>query len=210
MSITAQGIQIGLLTLSFYGFIIVLAVILSMILVNRRLLARQLDTRYLFPLTITILITAILGARIWYTCFPPPAALRVGLTAAFYWHSMLDFFTFWQGGFALPGCDSRRIDGFGFLIFVWRHKLTIKKWLRATSIVIPFSTASFFGEISSTITTTACLLRCPGRSRSNLLTVCLDILLWPPTIRSSYTNRYGHCWSRRLRLCMSAKPIKIG
>lgn len=142
MIFTTQGIQIGLLTFNYYGFIIVLAVALSMILVNRRLKVRQLETHDLVPLTITVFITAIIGARIWYACFPPPAALRVGLTAAFYWDNLLELLSVWQGGLALPGAVIGGI--LGFLFFSWKHQLNRTKWLRATAIVIPFAAAIIF------------------------------------------------------------------
>ena len=139
MSLTPQGIKIGLFTFSYYGFLILLAVILSMLLSYRRLKARHLDTRHLAPLTMVVLVAAVLGARIWYASFPPPAAIRVGITAEFYRRSLLDFFAFWQGGFALPGAV---IGGMiGFLIYIFRNQLPRKPWLRAAILIIPFAIA---------------------------------------------------------------------
>jgi phosphatidylglycerol:prolipoprotein diacylglycerol transferase len=137
MIFSESGIQIGLLNFSYYGLVIVLATILSIILAHRRITIRNLDAHLLWPLAIVILVTSIVGARLWYTTFPPPSAIRLGLTAEFYRNSILDFFAFWQGGFAMPGAILGAVVG--FLIFSWRNKLSIKKWLRAMIIVIPFA-----------------------------------------------------------------------
>ncbi len=96
MIFNAQGIQIGLFTFSYYGLLVVLATILSLVFAYQRIRARKLETSHLWGIAITVLVTSILGARLWYASFPPPAAIRVGLTAEFYRNNLLDFFAFWQ------------------------------------------------------------------------------------------------------------------
>lgn len=139
MTLTENGFQIGLFTFSYYGLIIVLAFVLSLILAFRRAKVRELDTRYLWMMSLIVLGASILGARIWYASFPPPSALRVGISAEFYSRSLLDFLAFWQGGFALPGAV---IGGLiGLILYHLPRRLGFPSWLRALFPIIPFATA---------------------------------------------------------------------
>lgn len=139
MNFTTQGLQIGLFTFSYYGMILILAFVLSLLLAYRRANVRSLDTRHLWTMSLVVLMTAIVGARIWYACFPPPSAIRVGITPEFYRNSLLDLFAFWQGGFSLPGAV---IGGFiGLVLYILPKRLDLSTWLRALIPVLPFAIA---------------------------------------------------------------------
>ncbi|MEE4195530.1 MAG: prolipoprotein diacylglyceryl transferase family protein [Anaerolineae bacterium] len=139
MTLTAEGMQIGLFNFSYYGLIIVLAFVLSVIFAFRRAKVRKLDTRYLWMMALIVFGTAILGARIWYASFPPASAIRVGITPEYYRRSLLDFLAFWQGGFSLPGAVIGGLIGFG--LYHLPRRLDMLQWLRAFAPVIPFATA---------------------------------------------------------------------
>ncbi len=190
MIFSESGIQIGLFNFSYYGLVIVLSIILSFILAHRRIKIRNLDAHLLWPLAVVILISSIFGARLWYTTFPPPSAIRLGLTAEFYRSSILDFFAFWQGGFAMPGAILGSV--FGFLIFSWRNKLPIISWMRATVIVIPFAASIILWGNFLLIKTMACLLLFPGQFKSHHHTACRVILLSPLITPYFYISHYGH------------------
>ena len=137
-----DGIKVGLLTFSYYGLLISAAVILALWLSFRRLKARNMETAPIWGLAITLLITTVIGARLWFACFPPPSALAAGLTPAFYRRSLLDLLTFWQGGFAFPGA---LIGGLiGFAAYCWRRRLPIKEWLSTLAPIIPFIAGIIF------------------------------------------------------------------
>jgi phosphatidylglycerol:prolipoprotein diacylglycerol transferase len=139
MILTSRGIQIGLFTFSYYGMLILLAFVLSLVLAFRRAKIRGLDTNHLWLMSLLVFIGAIIGARIWYACFPPPSALRVGITPQFYRNSLLDLFAFWQGGFSLPGAV---IGGLiGLALYTFPKQLDFSTWLRALIPVLPFAIA---------------------------------------------------------------------
>ena len=135
MTFTHFGIQIGLLTFSYYGMLIVFASLLAVWITNKRVRRYQQLAPYLWDLALATLVFAILGARLWYTAFPPPSAQSVGIDAAFYRSSPLDFLAFWLGGFAMPGAF---IGGaIGFLLVLWRKKANGNAWLTIIAPAVP-------------------------------------------------------------------------
>ena len=135
MTFTRVGIQIGLLTFSYYGLLIVFASLLAVWITNKRARKYQQPATFIWDLALLMLIFAILGARLWYTAFPPPSAQSIGIVAGFYRSSPLDFLAFWQGGFAMPGAF---IGGaVGFFVVILRKKVDLNPWLSIIAPVIP-------------------------------------------------------------------------
>lgn len=135
MTLTRSGIQIGLLTFSYYGLLIAFATLLAVWFTAKRTKKYQQPPTFLWELALLMLIFAILGARLWYTTFPPPSAQSIGINANFYRSSPLDFLAFWQGGFAMPGA---LIGGaIGFIMMLLRKKADLKAWLAIIAPVVP-------------------------------------------------------------------------
>lgn len=138
MTFTRFGIEIGVLTFSFYGMLIAFASLLALWSTSKRAKKFRQTTTFLWDLALLTMVFAILGARLWYTSFPPPSAQAIGIDAAFYKSSPLDFLAFWQGGFAMPGAF---IGGtFGFLLVLWRNKADLNTWLTIIAPVVPLLT----------------------------------------------------------------------
>ena len=135
MTFTRIGIQIGLLTFSYYGLLIVFASLLAIWITSKRAKKYQQPTDFLWDLALLMLIFAILGARLWYAAFPPPSAQAIGIDAGFYRNSPLDFLAFWQGGFAMPGAFLG--GAIGFLLVILRKKADINTWLAIIAPTIP-------------------------------------------------------------------------
>jgi phosphatidylglycerol---prolipoprotein diacylglyceryl transferase len=135
MTLTRFGIQIGLLTFSYYGLLIVFANLLALWLTAKRAKKYQQPVTFLWDLALLMLTFAILGARLWYAAFPPPSAQSIGIDAVFYRSSPLDFLAFWQGGFAMPGAFLG--GALGFFLVLLRKKADLNTWLRIIAPVIP-------------------------------------------------------------------------
>jgi phosphatidylglycerol:prolipoprotein diacylglycerol transferase len=135
MTFTRIGIQIGLLTFSYYGMLIVFASLLAVGITAKRAKKYQQPATFLWDLALLTLIFAILGARLWYTAFPPPSAQSIGIDAGFYRNSPLDFLAFWQGGFAMPGAFLG--GAIGFFVVILRKKADLNTWLRIIAPAIP-------------------------------------------------------------------------
>jgi phosphatidylglycerol---prolipoprotein diacylglyceryl transferase len=135
MTLTRFGIQIGLLTFSYYGLLIVFANLLAVWITAKRAKKYQQTTTLVWDLALLMLIFAMLGARLWYAAFPPPSAQSIGIDASFYRNSPLDFLAFWQGGFALPGAFLG--GALGFLLVILRKKADLNAWLVIIAPAIP-------------------------------------------------------------------------
>ncbi len=75
-----NGIQIGSLTIHFYGIIIMLGVVAATFLAQKEANRRGQDGNLVWDLLLWVLIAGILGARIWHILTPMPDLVAKGIT----------------------------------------------------------------------------------------------------------------------------------
>lgn len=97
------GIEIGPLTIRFYGIILMLGAVAAAFLAERETRRRGLNTDLVWDGLIWVLIGGIIGARLWHIFTPPPSMVAQGITTRFYLTHPLDALAIWNGGLGIPG-----------------------------------------------------------------------------------------------------------
>ncbi len=97
------GIQIGPLTLNYYGLIIMVGVIAATILSYFEAKRRQLNTEIILDSLTWVVLGGIIGARIWHILTPPASMVEQGITTMYYLTHPLDAIAIWRGGLGIPG-----------------------------------------------------------------------------------------------------------
>lgn len=98
-----EGIQIGPLTLRFYGMIIMAGVIAATILSYYEAKRRNLNTEIVLDSLTWVVLGGVIGARIWHILTPPASMVEQGITTMYYLTHPLAAIAIWRGGLGIPG-----------------------------------------------------------------------------------------------------------
>ena len=122
-----MGIDIGPLTIRFYGIIIMLGVVAAGWLATKEAKRRGLDPEVIWDGLIWVIIGGVIGARLWHVFTPTPTDVAAGLTTQYYLTHPLDMIAIWKGGLGVPGA----VIGGGIAIFILARKknLNFPLWL---------------------------------------------------------------------------------
>ena len=122
-----MGIDIGPLTIRFYGIIIMLGVVAAGWLSTKEAKRRGLDADLVWDGIIWVIIGGIIGARLWHVFTPTPTDVAGGLTTYYYLTHPLEMIAIWNGGLGVPGA----VIGGGIAIFILARKknLNFLVWL---------------------------------------------------------------------------------
>jgi phosphatidylglycerol---prolipoprotein diacylglyceryl transferase len=125
--IMPEGIQIGPISIHFYGVLIMLGVLAACWLSSREAIRRSQDPEVIWDSVIWLILGGIIGARIWHILTPTPSDVANGLTTSYYLAHPLDAISIWKGGLGIPGA----VIGGVFSLFVYTrsHKLSFSLWL---------------------------------------------------------------------------------
>lgn len=122
-----MGIQIGSITIYYYGIIIMLGALAAAGL--SAYVARQKgeNSDIVWDGLVWVLIGGIVGARIWHILTPPASMVEAGYTTMYYLTHPLDAINIRAGGLGIPGAV---IGGLlALFLFVRRRKLYFPFWL---------------------------------------------------------------------------------
>lgn len=97
------GIQIGPLTIHFYGVIIMLGALAATWLSAVEARRRKINHEIVWDLLPWLLVGGIIGARLWHVFTPPASMVAVGRTTAFYLSHPVEILKIWEGGLGIPG-----------------------------------------------------------------------------------------------------------
>lgn len=97
------GIQIGPLTIHFYGVIIMLGALAATWLSAVEARRRKINQEIVWDLLPWLLVGGIIGARLWHVLTPPASMVAVGRTTAFYFSHPVEILKIWEGGLGIPG-----------------------------------------------------------------------------------------------------------
>lgn len=114
----ATGIQIGPLTLNFYGMIIMAGVIAAAVLSYFEAKRRSLDTDIVWDLLPWVVLGGVIGARIWHILTPPASMVEQGITTWYYLTHPLDAIAIWRGGLGIPGA----VAGGALALYIYSRK----------------------------------------------------------------------------------------
>jgi phosphatidylglycerol:prolipoprotein diacylglycerol transferase len=120
------GIDLGFVTIRFYGIIIMVGALAAAWVAEREARRRGLNSELVWDGLIWVLIAGIIGARIWHILTPPPSMIAIGKTTEFYLTHPLDAIAIWEGGLGIPGAVIGGIIALYF--FSRRNKLSFPMW----------------------------------------------------------------------------------
>lgn len=125
------GIEIGPLTIRFYGIILMLGALAAAFLAEREARRRGLNSELVWDGLIWVLIGGIIGARLWHIFTPPPSMVAQGITTRFYLTHPLDALAIWNGGLGIPGAVIGGVISLYF--FTRRNNQSFATWADITA-----------------------------------------------------------------------------
>lgn len=122
-----MGIQIGRITIYYYGIIIMLGAVAAAWLSAVEARRKGQSSEIVWDGLVWVLIGGIIGARIWHVLTPPASMVEAGYTTMYYLTHPLDAINIRAGGLGIPGAV---IGGLlALYIFTRRRKLEFAFWL---------------------------------------------------------------------------------
>ena len=122
-----QGFPLGPLFVHYYGIIIMLGMLASGWLATREAKRREHDPGIVWDLLIWLLISGVIGARLWHVFTPSPSAIAEGRTTMFYLTHPFDLINLRNGGLGIPGA----VIGGAVALFFFsrRYGLNFAEWM---------------------------------------------------------------------------------
>lgn len=120
------GIQIGPLTLNYYGLIIMIGVIAATVLSYYEAKRRNQDTDIVLDSLTWVILGGIIGARIWHILTPPASMVEQGITTMYYLTHPLDAIAIWRGGLGIPGAVAG--GALAFYLYARKRDISFGLW----------------------------------------------------------------------------------
>ena len=136
--------ELGPITLHFYGVLIVSGILLSTGLAAWMAAKDDKDPDHVWNSLFYLIIFGFIGARLWFVFFPPKTSVEAGKTTRWMLQNFFDTndgpLAIWNGGLGIFGGVIGAI--IGAFIYAHRHKLkNIWEWVDIGFVVAPFAQA---------------------------------------------------------------------
>ena len=127
MQFLPDRINIGPLSIHYYGIIIVSGAIFAAWLASRLAKKAGQDPEVMWDMFPWLLVAGVIGARIWHILTPPDSMVAIGMDTAYYLTHPLDAINIKNGGLGIPGAV---IGGVAALwIYTKKKKLDPLQWM---------------------------------------------------------------------------------
>ena len=123
-------VELGSINIHWYGLLIVLAIVVSIILILRLAKINKIEDQHLWNLFFYLVVFGIIGARLYHVLF---------YNLNYFVNQPLDILKIWQGGLAIHGAIIAGI----IVVFFYckKHQLNILKYLDIFTVVMPLGQA---------------------------------------------------------------------
>jgi len=138
----SNGIQIGPLTLNYYGMILMFGVICAAVLSYFEAKRRGENTEIVLDCLPWLILGGVIGARIWHILTPPASNVEQGITTLYYLTHPLAAIAIWRGGLGIPGA----VAGGALAFFIYSRKKKISFGLWADIIAPGLALAQAIGR----------------------------------------------------------------
>ncbi|MGI6249882.1 MAG: prolipoprotein diacylglyceryl transferase [Anaerolineaceae bacterium] len=121
-----QGFNIGPITIRYYALIIILGAVIGAYIASKQAKRAGKDPDLIIDVMPWLLISGIIGSRLWHVFTPSASNAAVGLTTKYYLSHPLEILMMWKGGLGIPGGVI-----FGVLaLWIWSkaRKLNFFQW----------------------------------------------------------------------------------
>jgi phosphatidylglycerol:prolipoprotein diacylglycerol transferase len=136
---TDKAIRIFGFDVRYYGIIIMFGVFFAILLAVREANRREMDADFLLDSVVWVMISGIIGARLWHIFTPSPSLVAQGITTKYYLTHPLDAINIRAGGLGIPGA----VIGGGLVFFFycrWKGQ-SFSQWADAIAPAIPLGQA---------------------------------------------------------------------
>ena len=120
------GIQIGPLTLNYYGLIIMVGVVAAAALSYFEAKRKKQDPEIVLDSLTWVILGGIIGARIWHILTPPASMVEQGITTTYYLTHPLAAIAIWRGGLGIPGAVAG--GALAFYLYARKRDLSFGLW----------------------------------------------------------------------------------
>ena len=123
----STGIELGPFTFHYYGLIILAGILVSLVLVSRRVKWRGKSMDFLLDGMFWIFLGSVLGARIWHIFTPPDSMIARGITTRYYLTHLWEAVSIWKGGIGIIGAV---LGGtLAILLYARRKGVSAGEWM---------------------------------------------------------------------------------
>jgi phosphatidylglycerol:prolipoprotein diacylglycerol transferase len=120
------GINIGPLTIHFYGLLIMLGVVAAAVLSYFEAKRYKENPEIVLDCLPWLIIGGVIGARIWHILTPPASHVAQGITTMYYLTHPLDAIAIWRGGLGIPGGVAG--GALAFYLYARKRKISFGRW----------------------------------------------------------------------------------
>lgn len=136
------GFTVGPFTFRLYGLIIMGGVLAALAVAAREALLRKKDPDFLWDAFPWVLVSGVLGARIWHILTPPESMVRHGITTRYYLTHLEEAVAIWKGGLGIYGA----VIGGAAALLVYSHLKGRNFWIWADILAPGVALAQAIGR----------------------------------------------------------------
>lgn len=129
MSVDRVGLKLGVVTFSFFGMIVITAILVGGFISMCQARRRGQDATQVIDLLTTGFVVSLVTARLFYIWNPPPSVARYydrGWYLAHPFDLQIGPLAVWSGGLGLAGALIGGVAGVLFML--WRRRLPMRLW----------------------------------------------------------------------------------
>ncbi|MCB9135025.1 MAG: prolipoprotein diacylglyceryl transferase [Anaerolineales bacterium] len=136
------GFVVGPFCVHYYGVIIMFGALAASFLVAYEANRKGENPEFVWDALSVVLVTGVLGARIWHILTPPPSMVEQGITTMYYLTHPLDALAIWRGGLGIPG----GVIGGGLGMWWYTRRRGVDFWVWADLAVPGLALAQAIGR----------------------------------------------------------------
>ncbi len=112
-----MAISIGPLEIRVYGLLIMTGVLVGAFVASRIAPRHGLKPDWIWDMLPWVVLSGLIGARVWHVLFPPISMVEMGITTQYYLTHPLEAIAVWKGGLGMPGVILGGVAGLALYLY---------------------------------------------------------------------------------------------